>query len=154
MAVLATSMSAHHDDRHEIRQPPALSATAGPADTSGSLRPAPNLQHRYDLRTDHPDGTMNDHQPNSTGAVPLQAASSISRVAGAGVLGRAHTARPPLPERQPQQHLAPELRDEKVGWESAEPARTPEEARARFAQFQQGWQDGRVAGQRRDINRD
>lgn len=144
VAVLATSMSAHNDDRHEIRQPPALSATAGPADTSGSLRPAANLQHYYDLRTDHPDGTMNDHQPNSTGAVPLQAAPSISRVADAGVLGRAHTARPPLPERQPQQHLAPELRDEKVGWESAELARTPEETRARFAQFQRGWQDGRL----------
>jgi signal transduction histidine kinase len=47
--------------------------------------------------------------------------------------------RPPLPVRRPQEHLAPELRDEVPGLlTAAEPARTPEQARARFARYQQG----------------
>ncbi len=50
--------------------------------------------------------------------------------------------RPPLPERQPQEHLAPELRDATV-WQSTEPVRSPEETRSRFARYQEGWQAAR-----------
>jgi hypothetical protein len=50
--------------------------------------------------------------------------------------------RPPLPQRQPQEHLAPELRDAAV-WQSAEPVRSPEETRFRFSRYQEGWQAAR-----------
>ena len=51
--------------------------------------------------------------------------------------------KPPLPHRQPQQHLAPELRDDTrtdAGASSGaiSKARSPEQARARFARYQQG----------------
>jgi signal transduction histidine kinase len=56
------------------------------------------------------------------------------------------SGRPPLPVRRPQEHLAPELRDEVPGLlTAAEPARSPEQARARFARYQQGRQAGRSA---------
>jgi signal transduction histidine kinase len=64
-------------------------------------------------------------------------------------------ARPPLPHRQPQQHLVPELRDDSEGeaTDDATPARTPEESRNRFAQYQRGWADGRKASQDEAITR-
>jgi signal transduction histidine kinase len=56
--------------------------------------------------------------------------------------------RPRLPQRRPQEHLAPELReDDAVGdTQLSVSPRSPEEARNRFASFQQGWRDGRQAG--------
>jgi hypothetical protein len=69
---------------------------------------------------------------------------------------RPHVAtRPPLPHRQPQQHLAPELRGDSEGEtpDDGTPARTPEEARNRFAQYQRGWADGRKASQDEVITR-
>jgi signal transduction histidine kinase len=60
----------------------------------------------------------------------------------------ARPERPPLPHRRPQQHLAPELLDSGKK-ESAEapitPARSPEEARNRFARYQRGWAEGAAA---------
>jgi hypothetical protein len=55
--------------------------------------------------------------------------------------------RPPLPHRRPQQHLAPELLEtEKDGVAAADgPVRSPEQARNRFARYQQGWAKGAVA---------
>lgn len=55
-------------------------------------------------------------------------------------------ARPPLPVRRPQEHLAPELREEAPAEAPvAEPARSPEQARSRFARYQQGRRAGRDA---------
>ncbi|MEO3821963.1 nitrate- and nitrite sensing domain-containing protein [Plantactinospora sp. B24E8] len=56
--------------------------------------------------------------------------------------------RPPLPHRQPQQHLVPQLRDERptgTGSPGTGPARTPEEARSRFTQYQRAWAAGQTA---------
>jgi signal transduction histidine kinase len=54
------------------------------------------------------------------------------------------TGRPPLPVRRPQEHLAPELRDEVSAslHATSDPARSPEQARARFARYQQGRRAG------------
>ncbi len=58
----------------------------------------------------------------------------------------ARSGRPPLPERQPQKHMAPQLRG---GYEDRSPEadtedlRTPEETRSRFSAFQRGTRDGR-----------
>ncbi len=84
---------------------------------------------------DRLDDTMTNQQPESTPApVPDSDAPSPTYAA----------ARPPLPERKPQQHLAPELRDDTTaGRESVAPVRSPEETRDRFARYQQGWQAGR-----------
>lgn len=64
---------------------------------------------------------------------------------------RARPPRPPLPQRQPQEHLAPELRRGHVTTSEllgvAEPRRSPEEARARFTRYQRGWRAGRAAGE-------
>ncbi|MEE6258734.1 sensor histidine kinase [Plantactinospora sonchi] len=65
--------------------------------------------------------------------------------AGAGTPA---ASRPPLPHRQPQQHLVPQLRDESpagTGSPGAGPARSPEEARSRFTQYQRAWAAGRTA---------
>lgn len=55
--------------------------------------------------------------------------------------------RPPLPHRRPQQHLAPELLEtEKDGAGAPDgPVRSPEQARNRFARYQQGWAKGAAA---------
>ncbi|MFY1697419.1 MULTISPECIES: nitrate- and nitrite sensing domain-containing protein [unclassified Solwaraspora] len=58
-------------------------------------------------------------------------------------------ARPPLPHRQPQQHIAPELRDEIAAdgdpGTDATPMRSPEEARNRFSRYQRAWSAGQAA---------
>ncbi|MEV6345307.1 nitrate- and nitrite sensing domain-containing protein [Actinoplanes sp. NPDC051851] len=54
----------------------------------------------------------------------------------------------PLPQRRPQQHLAPGLREEAVVEDDTAQvtaSRSPEEARNRFARYQRGWADGRAA---------
>jgi signal transduction histidine kinase len=66
--------------------------------------------------------------------------------------------RPPLPHRQPQQHLVPQLRDDKPASTSspgvAGPTRSPEEARNRFARYQQAWAAGREAGNKESTTSD
>src|SRR5439155_10000580 len=103
--------------------------TVDPAETDSSAWPVPDLQVGNDLGTHRPDNTTSDHQPVDKPSLPSRSAP----------------ARPPLPVRQPQQHLADELRDDSAaGWEPIEPARSPEETRARFARYQRGWQAGRA----------
>jgi hypothetical protein len=87
---------------------------------------------------------MTDDQPR-TASADLLSTSSTVWAGGTPVPEPRPAYRPPLPERQPQQHLAPELRDaaDPAAWESAQPARSPEETRARYARYQQGWRAGR-----------
>lgn len=59
--------------------------------------------------------------------------------------------RPPLPQRRPQEHLAPELQEDAAPAnaapdDAAEPARSPEQARNRFARYQAGRRAGSSAG--------
>jgi signal transduction histidine kinase len=58
------------------------------------------------------------------------------------------TAKPPLPQRSPQSHLAPGLRDSEQTGDvaaSASPSRSADEARERFASYQRGKLAGRAA---------
>ncbi|MFC7530965.1 nitrate- and nitrite sensing domain-containing protein [Actinoplanes sp. GCM10030250] len=58
------------------------------------------------------------------------------------------SGKPPLPHRQPQQHLAPGLREEAPVMDEIDEvpsARSPEEARSRFANYQRGRAAGRTA---------
>jgi len=62
----------------------------------------------------------------------------------------APAGRPPLPQRRPQEHLAPKLSDEEPAELPFAPAetqaRSPEQARSRFSSYQEGWRAGRNAG--------
>lgn len=61
---------------------------------------------------------------------------------------RPASARPPLPVREPQQHLAPQLRDDSLPVAEARGSvasgRSPEAARDRLTQYQQAWAAGRA----------
>lgn len=82
------------------------------------------------------------------GAVPVVPAPVAPGPAPAAAVRRpTPPARPPLPVRRPQEHLAPELREETQVEDTpaAEPTRSPEQARSRFARYQQGRRAGRSA---------
>ena len=83
--------------------------------------------------------TMTEVRPDGAAAEPVPSSTAARRPAPA--------ARPPLPVRRPQEHLAPELRDEVPPGThpAAEPARSPEQARTRFARYQEGRRAGRGA---------
>ncbi|WP_433830574.1 sensor histidine kinase [Actinoplanes sp. CA-015351] len=76
-------------------------------------------------------------------AVPEEAsAPSETRTKEAGRPG----SKPPLPQRRPQQHLAPGLRetvDEEP--EQVLAPRSPDDVRNRFARYQRGWAEGQAA---------
>lgn len=88
--------------------------------------------------------------PGSVAGVHSPAAGVHSPAVG-GPAGQPAVAptRPPLPTRQPQQHIAPELRDELAAAAEAAPAagpmHSPEEARNRFSRYQQAWNAGQAA---------
>jgi hypothetical protein len=122
-----------------------LGDVEGLLDTDDEAWPLPSLRNGYEQGTERPDDTTGDYQPNRSGAESLPPEPSIAATAAGDMPIPPYGARPPLPERQPQQHLAPELRDGNLaGLESAEPARSPEEIRERFALYQRGWRAGRV----------
>jgi signal transduction histidine kinase len=90
-----------------------------------------------------------DGQPNSGAGIPQQRESSPERVVGTSAPTPHGTARPPLPHRQPQQHLVPALRTDGPGigsGDTAAPATSPEQARDRLAKYQRGWAAGQAAG--------
>ncbi|WP_308290973.1 nitrate- and nitrite sensing domain-containing protein [Micromonospora sp. RL09-050-HVF-A] len=111
-------------------RPAAMVATAAggsvqaPADPAGGRQP------------DRIGGIMTD--------VPAQRGAVRSGASGPQVADR-----PPLPHRRPQQHLAPELREEGLPAPASEAApaavRSPEEARDRFTRYQRAWAAGRAA---------
>jgi signal transduction histidine kinase len=137
-----------------VRRPAAAVLTA--ADTAGDeagperdaggdvVRP---IQTTVRPDTVRPDTLANAPLPNTPvrsapkPSAPLPSAAAPS----AGTPRPATPDRPPLPVRRPQEHLAPELRDDVSpgGYAAAEPPRSPEQARARFARYQQGRQAGR-----------
>ncbi|MBE1488384.1 sensor histidine kinase [Plantactinospora soyae] len=90
--------------------------------------------------------------PSGPRSAPAPGAKSVGTASPkpAGAASPQAAARPPLPHRQPQQHLVPELRDDSLPGTGTkgptEPARSPEEARNRFSQYQQAWAAGRAAG--------
>lgn len=90
---------------------------------------------------------------DGTSGIPQQPESLITHSVpdsfGTAVPDPHVLARPPLPQRQPQQHLAPELREDSPAdtglQESLASVRSPEETRNRFARYQRGWTDGQVS---------
>ncbi|MDI6104179.1 nitrate- and nitrite sensing domain-containing protein [Actinoplanes sp. NEAU-A12] len=83
-------------------------------------------------------GPMSPPAPSGSARTPEPAEATSAPAA----------TKPPLPHRQPQQHLAPGLRDGASAEESTHEltaARSPEEARSRFAQYQRGRAAGRTA---------
>jgi hypothetical protein len=106
-------------------------------------------------------GILNSRQPSSGAGDPGQREPKVTPPTNPPAVGTASpgphaVARPPLPHRRPQQHLAPELLDEDSTGEGttgqANSARSPEEARSRFARYQQGWADGQAASRDETVN--
>ncbi|MEU4564572.1 nitrate- and nitrite sensing domain-containing protein [Actinoplanes sp. NPDC023936] len=77
------------------------------------------------------------------------AATAVPRSARTPANAAQPGAKPPLPQRRPQQHLAPGLREVPAEvTEADEPApapRSPEDVRNRFARYQRGWAEGQNA---------
>jgi hypothetical protein len=99
-------------------------------------------------RPENTGGMVSNYQPGgNAGPEKREPSAPTSPAVGTASPGAHAVTRPPLPHRRPQQHLAPELReDENTGNTGATAAtRSPDEARARFARYQQGWADGRAA---------
>lgn len=152
----ASGSASQPDDIHRYDPHPT---TAGVAAVSNGS--APGLLHTgvhtgagEGWRPDSAGGMLSDHQPGSGTDIPQQPAFSAFTKPAVDVDAPPPSPqaadRPPLPQRQPQQHLAPELREDgpkDTGTQgSSTSARSPEEARNRFARYQQGWSEGRTAG--------
>jgi signal transduction histidine kinase len=138
----AMAASNHNESRH---QPPPAGATTVATDAYGIARPASSPPNGGQLRTEHVGSMVDDRQSGDTPVDPGGTDPSGSWVGSASVPSKPRPTRPPLPERKPQRHLAPQLRgDNPPPSEPAEPTRSPEENRDRFAQYQRGRQAGRT----------
>ncbi len=136
---------AEGDDGHELRSAEPV-VTRPAAESSGLVGPVHTPQTGEGRRNDLARGIMDVDQPRVTTADPSQSKSLPKEVGSATLPEPRPASHPPLPARQPQQHLVPELRDEARALEPAEPARSPEETRARFARYQEGWRAGANTG--------
>jgi signal transduction histidine kinase len=109
-------------------------------------------------RPDGEGGMMNDPQPNSSAGITRQPTSSAGRLVRPDPPSPSAPTRPPLPHRQPQNHLAPELRNENPSGggspDAATPARSPEEARDRFTRYQRAWAAGQEEGKDETTTKD
>ena len=127
--------------------PERLLVTAPESPETGSLpaRTAPQADPRRE-----------SERPVVPGIVPTASRSAVGllepephrapETPGGAVTTPPRPERPPLPHRRPQQHLVPELREDGTDTGPALPARSPDEARNRFARYQQGRNEGRTAG--------
>src|SRR5262249_41735951 len=121
--------------------------------SNGSALALRNTDAGGGRRPDIAGGMLSDHQLNINTGIPQQPASPIMDAVGFASSDPDVGARPPLPHRQPQQHLAPGLREDdssEIGWTEA---RSPEEARERFARYQQAWANGRAASHDETVTR-
>jgi hypothetical protein len=117
---------------------PAVASSARPVEADASAtRPQGAAERRPELT----DFVLTDRWPTSLAEASAPTESPLAETGGTN--GSGHGARPPLPERQPQEHLAPQLRDTAMLWESDESGQSPEETRERFARYQEGWQAAR-----------
>ena len=129
----------------DLPQVSGLGYIRGSLHTSGAAQLMSTTQDEYGQLGERPDDTMSDYRANGSGADPSRPELPVSAAGGADLPIPPSETRPPLPERQPQQHLAPELRDDNpADRESAESTRSPEEIRERFALYQRGWRAGQV----------
>lgn len=144
----ATAISASPEDVSRHDSHPA--ATGAITYSNGSSLRLLDPDADEDRSPDSAGGILSERLPSSYAGIPRQPESAAKHAAGSAAPGVHAVARPPLPQRQPQQHLAPELREESPtdtgSLGSTTSTRSPEEARNRFARYQQGWTDGRAAG--------
>lgn len=136
------------DVRNGQRPAPARPIADTPPETTWFREPSQPTHHPHgggSRPTDIAGGTMGDDQPTNSGSDPF-----LSRAGGANPPDPRPPTRPPLAVRNPQEHLAPELRDDGAAddsaWETTVPTRTPDEAGARLAQYQRGLRAGRETG--------
>lgn len=131
-------------ERLLVSEPEA--ARGGPA-PSGADGGEPQSGARRDADRPVAPGIVPAASRASVGVLEPEARPSRPVVGTASPAPHA-VARPPLPHRRPQQHLVPELREDGTAAESdaGTPARSPDEARNRFARYQQGRDEGRTAG--------
>lgn len=145
MLAAGISASPPHDvSRHDFLSAGTMTVPSGPA--AGVITADAGVNRRSDSAGE----IVIDRQPNLNADPSQQAESPVPPAVDTAQSGRHAMERPRLPQRQPQQHLAPELREESPidtsTQEAVKPARSPEEARNRFARYQQGWTDGRAVG--------
>ncbi|MFY1669692.1 nitrate- and nitrite sensing domain-containing protein [Plantactinospora sp. WMMB334] len=115
--------------------------------TNGSSQPRRDRRTAETRRTDRVGETPGDRRTNGSAGTPQPPAHRADTAAAPpGTIDR-----PPLPSRQPQQHIAPELREDKnpatgTASSAAGAARSPEEARERFTRYQRAWAAGKTDG--------
>ncbi|GHJ10752.1 histidine kinase [Micromonospora humidisoli] len=104
-----------------------------------------------------PAGPTGERHSDRSGGIMTEVPAQRGAVRG-GSSGPQVADRPPLPHRRPQQHLAPELRDDGPPEQKSDatpaPARSPEEARDRFSRYQKAWAAGRAAKNGDSASRD
>lgn len=149
-ATAASASSPNGASHHELRPAAVLPPTAGATASTGAATAPPNPHTGEGQRSERADGMMNDRQPTINTNGSRQPESSVGRVISTGSPGPQAAAHPVLPHRKPQQHLVPELREGDLpGTDSrraAASARSPEDARDRFARYQEGRAAGRTTG--------
>jgi signal transduction histidine kinase len=139
----AAAAPANGNVRLEAR--PTASGIVDGADAGIVEWPLPAPQASNDRLVEDPDLTVR-HERHSNGTGERPHATEPTASTASDTFGAEPHTRPPLPERRPQQHLAPELIESATSLDAAEPApRSPEETGARFARYQQGWQAARSA---------
>ncbi|MEV0806469.1 nitrate- and nitrite sensing domain-containing protein [Micromonospora sp. NPDC050200] len=153
---LATTVTRNGDQR---KTETATMPAAGVAVVSrGSVQAPPSSAGKQDRRHDRAGGTVRNHQQNTSAGTLRQPETSVPGVTGTGAAGPRAGARPALPLRQPQEHLAPGLRDDDSvhdeAGKAARPAQRPEDARERFARYQRSWAAGQAASDDQPKTRD
>jgi signal transduction histidine kinase len=113
-----------------------------PGDPDHGSRPIGGMES---MTSDRPVNGVSVDPPHTSMSATVVAADPQAADPPAAA---SHAARPPLPERRPQRHLAPQLGDGEgdaaISAEPGGPSRSPEENRHRLARYQMGWRAGLV----------
>ncbi|MET7424320.1 nitrate- and nitrite sensing domain-containing protein [Dactylosporangium sp. NPDC005555] len=147
-ATVASADAPQDPRRHEL----LAVAAAGMTSTNGSAS-YQALLHTGGRRSNLAGDPMGDQLPsqnsNSGVGYPSIPESPVADAMNPAAPGPQVAGRPPLPHRQPQQHIAHELRDELAPGADTPPevsARDPEEAQRRYRDYQRGRAAGLTAG--------
>ncbi|GAA3729965.1 ATP-binding protein [Plantactinospora mayteni] len=146
LPAMAGAVAARAGTGHRVPRPPAAGPGGGVGTvTNGSTQARRDPRTAENRRTDRAGDMTSERQANGSAGTPK---TSAPRAADPGAPRK--IARPPLPSRQPQQHIAPELREDATAPGGASPAagsaRSPEEARDRFTKYQRAWAAGKTDG--------
>ncbi|WP_051808277.1 sensor histidine kinase [Actinoplanes subtropicus] len=130
-----------------------VASTEPPESGTAPARMAPSAETRHEPERPAMPGIVPTASRSAVGLLepeperlPGPGPQRVPETPGGAVTTPSRPERPPLPHRRPQQHLVPELREDGADQGAPPPARSPDEARNRFARYQQGRNEGRVAG--------